>query len=162
MSECRLHDVNRRSSIAHFPGSQQCALSTQMTIKLLPMKTLKGAGLKARTSLVTRGTFVLWIGNETLHKAYTLWERPWACRLSETHIESCQFFGWWCGCHPRRSHVVSLYWRTRHLLLRFLCQKGPSVPVAQWLEHCVCSAKVVGSIPREHTYWQKMYNLNAL
>ncbi len=26
------------------------------------------------------------------------------------------------------------------------------VPVAQWLEHCVSSAKVVGSIPREHTY----------
>ncbi len=31
-----------------------------------------------------------------------------------------------------------------------------SVPVAQWLEHCVNSAKLVGSIPREHThtYWQ--------
>ncbi len=29
-----------------------------------------------------------------------------------------------------------------------------SVPVAQWLEHCVSSAKVVGSIPREHIYWQ--------
>ncbi len=28
------------------------------------------------------------------------------------------------------------------------------VPVAQWLEHCITSAKVVGSIPREHTYWQ--------
>ncbi len=28
------------------------------------------------------------------------------------------------------------------------------VPVAQWLEYCVSSAKVVGSIPREHTYWQ--------
>ncbi len=26
-----------------------------------------------------------------------------------------------------------------------------SVHVAQWLEHCVSSAKVVGSIPREHT-----------
>ncbi len=26
------------------------------------------------------------------------------------------------------------------------------VPVAQWLEHCVSNAKVVGSIPREHTY----------
>ncbi len=24
----------------------------------------------------------------------------------------------------------------------------------QWLEHCTSSAKVVGSIPREHTYWQ--------
>ncbi len=28
------------------------------------------------------------------------------------------------------------------------------VPVAQWLDHCVSSAKVVGSIPKEHTYWQ--------
>ncbi len=27
------------------------------------------------------------------------------------------------------------------------------VPVAQWLKHCVSSAKVVCSIPREHTYW---------
>ncbi len=36
------------------------------------------------------------------------------------------------------------------------------VPVAQWLEHCVSSAKVVGSIPREHMYCQKLYNLNAL
>ncbi len=26
------------------------------------------------------------------------------------------------------------------------------VHVAQWLEHCVSSAKVVGSIPREHMY----------
>ncbi len=34
----------------------------------------------------------------------------------------------------------------------FLCS---CVPVAQWLEHCVSSAKVVGSIPREHTYGQK-------
>ncbi len=30
--------------------------------------------------------------------------------------------------------------------------KYSSVPVAQWLEHCVSSAKVMGSIPREHTY----------
>ncbi len=27
-----------------------------------------------------------------------------------------------------------------------------SVPVVQWLEHCVSSAKVVGLIPREHMY----------
>ncbi len=27
-----------------------------------------------------------------------------------------------------------------------------SVPVAQWLEHFVSSAKVVGSIPWEHMY----------
>ncbi len=26
-----------------------------------------------------------------------------------------------------------------------------SVPVAQWLEHCVSSAKVVGAISREYT-----------
>ncbi len=34
------------------------------------------------------------------------------------------------------------------------------VPVAQWLEHCVSSAKVVGSIPREHILMKKMYSLN--
>ncbi len=27
-----------------------------------------------------------------------------------------------------------------------------SVSVAQWLEHCISSAKVVGSIPREHMH----------
>ncbi len=30
------------------------------------------------------------------------------------------------------------------------------------VENCVISTDVVGSIPREHTYWQKNYNLNAL
>ncbi len=34
------------------------------------------------------------------------------------------------------------------------CLTGQSVPVAQWLEHCISSAKVVVSIPREHMYWQ--------
>ncbi len=34
-----------------------------------------------------------------------------------------------------------------------------NVPVAQWLEHCVSIAKVVGSIPREHGYWQKQNNV---
>ncbi len=29
------------------------------------------------------------------------------------------------------------------------------VPVAQWLEHCISSAKVVGSIPREHRLTKK-------
>ncbi len=36
------------------------------------------------------------------------------------------------------------------------------VPVAEWLEHCVSSAKVVGSIPREHILTIQMYSLNAL
>ncbi len=31
--------------------------------------------------------------------------------------------------------------------------KTSCVPVDQWLEHCVSSAKVVGSIPREHMYF---------
>ncbi len=30
-----------------------------------------------------------------------------------------------------------------------------SGPVAQWLEHCVSSAKAVGSIPREHILTKK-------
>ncbi len=48
---------------------------------------------------------------------------------------------------------------TGFFLLNSLCV---CVPVAQWLEHCVSNAKVVGSIPREHTYLQKIYSLNAL
>ncbi len=36
------------------------------------------------------------------------------------------------------------------------------VPVAQWLEHCVSSAKVVGSIPREHILTIQIYSLNVL
>ncbi len=42
------------------------------------------------------------------------------------------------------------FWVTFRYCYVELCH---SVPVAQWLEHCVSSAKVVGSIPREHTYW---------
>ncbi len=34
------------------------------------------------------------------------------------------------------------------------CSLCVSAPVAQWLERCVGSAKFVGSIPREHMYWQ--------
>ncbi len=48
-------------------------------------------------------------------------------RLSETCIESHQLIGWWCGCRPQRSYVVSLYWRTRHLLLRFLCLQEAAI-----------------------------------
>ncbi len=33
------------------------------------------------------------------------------------------------------------------------CPKATTVcKAAQWLKHCVSSAKVVGSIPRKHTY----------
>ncbi len=31
------------------------------------------------------------------------------------------------------------------------------VPVAQWLSIASATQKVVGSVPREHTYWQKNY-----
>ncbi len=39
-------------------------------------------------------------------------------------------------------------------MYRSIALQWTHVPVARWLEHCVSSAKVVGSIPREHTYWQ--------
>ncbi len=42
------------------------------------------------------------------------------------------------------------------------CAFLDGVPVAQWLEHCVSSAKVVGSIPGNTHTDKKMYNLNAL
>ncbi len=38
----------------------------------------------------------------------------------------------------------------------------PDVPVTQWQSIALAAQKVVGSIPKEHTYWQKMYSLNAL
>ncbi len=53
-----------------------------------------------RTSRVTRVTLVLWIGNEALRELLTLWERIWACRLSEALIESHQFIGWWRNAAP--------------------------------------------------------------
>ncbi len=37
-------------------------------------------------------------------------------------------------------------------ILSVIMTSVTSVPVAQWLEHCVSSAKVVGLIPREHKY----------
>ncbi len=46
-------------------------------------------------------------------------------------------FRWCMGCWEKYLAEIQLF-----------------APVAQWLEHCVSSAKVVGSIPREHTYWQ--------
>ncbi len=42
----------------------------------------------------------------------------------------------------------------KHMYFTLLTVK--SVPVAQWLEHCVSSAKVVGSIPREHILTNKL------
>ncbi len=36
----------------------------------------------------------------------------------------------------------------------FLCMS--SVPVAQWLSIALAEQKVMGSIPREHTYWQNL------
>ncbi len=44
-----------------------------------------------------------------------------------------------------------------------LGENSLGVPVAQWLEHCVSSTKVVGSIPRKHilTKKKKMCRLNA-
>ncbi len=78
-----------------------------------------------KTSLVTCVTLVLWIGNETLRKLRTLWECPLGVPIVWRPIESRQFIGWWHGWHHQCSYVTSLYWRTRHLLLRFLCQKGP-------------------------------------
>ncbi len=54
---------------------------------------------------------------------------------------------------------ANAYWTYREAKNSDLKTKGSidpiynlyhSVPVAQWLEHCVSSAKVVGSFPREH------------
>ncbi len=40
-----------------------------------------------------------------------------------------------------------------HNILKLqMLNKLQGVPVAQWLEHCISNAKVVGSISREHMY----------
>ncbi len=55
--------------------------------------------------------------------------------------------GRWRRMHAQRTCRWVVY-RSKGSKVSFL------KPVAQWLEHCVSSAKVVGSIPREHTYLQ--------
>ncbi len=62
------------------------------------------------------------------------------------------------GSYHKLNSYYDYYMQTPHLpaLLgesETFCKKA-CVPVAQWLEHCFGSAKVVGSIPREHTYSQ--------
>ncbi len=63
------------------------------------------------------------------------------------------------GLYHERSHQVNLKFKNSSLAylfttIYFLNSSWNSfgVPVAQWLEHYVSSAKVVGSIPREHIY----------
>ncbi len=49
-------------------------------------------------------------------------------------------------CQLTITHLKYIYIYIAYLNIKII----DSVPVAQWLEHCVSSAKVVGSIPREH------------
>ncbi len=53
------------------------------------------------------------------------------------------------------SHVVLV-------IVRFLGIVIANHSCGSVVEHCVSSAKVVGSIPREHILTKKMYSLNAL
>ncbi len=46
------------------------------------------------------------------------------CWLSEALIESRQFIRW---LHRWRPYIASLYWRTRHLLLRFICLQEAAI-----------------------------------
>ncbi len=45
--------------------------------------------------------------------------------MSEALIEIMPINWQMARCRPWRTHIVSLYLRTRHLLLRFLCRKEP-------------------------------------
>ncbi len=71
-------------------------------------------------------------------------------------------FIWWdddlaaCGSDLLKKQQAIVLLETQRLssLCRSWLLNQACVPVAQWLEHCVSSAKVVGSIPREHMYWQ--------
>ncbi len=70
-----------------------------------------------------------------------LWERPWACRLSETRIESRQFIGWWgtvkcIGLHARKAvfgisklkFCKNLSLKTLHSRLDFFERSHPFFP----------------------------------
>ncbi len=89
-----------------------------------PHFNIKNCKLNVKTSRVTRVTLVLWIGNETLHElsrfgnafCVTIVWSPY--RITPIHWLMARRRPW-------RTHVVSLYRRTRHLLLRFLCRKEP-------------------------------------
>ncbi len=65
----------------------------------------------------------------------------------------------------RQITTVTVLSVSHEQLMKYSAQRSLAVhkewedDVTQWLEHCVSRAKVVGSIPREHTY---MYSLNAL
>ncbi len=55
--------------------------------------------------------------------AFTLWERLLRDPMSEALIEIMPIHWLMARCRPWRTHIVSLYCRTRHPLLRFLCRK---------------------------------------
>ncbi len=57
---------------------------------------------------VTYVTHVLWEGNVTLD-SFTQWEHPQVWRLSEAHIESRQFIGWWCEIPPQRNTFTFMH-----------------------------------------------------
>ncbi len=78
-----------------------------------------------KTSLVTRVTLVLWIGNKTLRKLFTLWEPPLGMPIVWSPYRIMPINWLMVQRRPWRTHVVSLYWRTRHLLLRFRCRTEP-------------------------------------
>ncbi len=105
--------------------------------------------------------------NAAIQSSKLLW------RVQARHVSKAQCITeeMWMFCEDRKTVIGIIYnkYTIFHfsLALKYLIGKIDSemfhVPVAQWLEHCVSSAKVVGSIPREHTHTdKKMYSLNAL
>ncbi len=83
--------------------------------------------------------------------------------LAPSHIFTHEHMECWAispSCSSNAVHLISETEREIYSWLKPVPKASTAVtyfpvPVAQWLEHCVSSAKVVGSIPREHTYWQK-------
>ncbi len=78
---------------------------------------------------------------------WSKWENKKYIRCSSCSLQQ-KFSRLW---RLLRIHSVEYKAQSR----RNICSCGSVV------EHGVSSAKVVGSIPREHTYWQKMYSLNV-
>ncbi len=78
-----------------------------------------------KTFRVTRVTLVLLIGNETLREALHALGTPSGVPIVWSPYRITPIHWLMVRRRPWCTHAVSIYRRTRHLLLRFLCRKEP-------------------------------------
>ncbi len=82
---------------------------------------------------------------------YHLYYLAHQCVITDNYHQSVYIY----RCTTNRYIYIYIY---IYIHIIYIC-----VPVAQWLEHCVSSAKVVGfDSQRTHILTIQMYSLNAL